>query len=102
MINKVKEYFNNLTEKEINSIVYATKVSNKSLHYLKEKLEIARSTNNLKNTVGFIINALRENFMPSTKDIYNENTSNNYRKYIHTRHHDIEQTWSKYSDKELE
>lgn len=91
----IKTVFKNLVEKNIKTIEEYQK-DYEEFKNMKNKRQKKKKNDNDKNNRGNGGNY-------SDKENYkNEDKKNKGISKIHTRHHDIEQTWSKYEEKELE
>lgn len=68
VVDKIKSYFNNLTDEEIEKIYNSFMDTNKEISYLEEKLILTKNTD-CKSVVGFLIKAIKENYVPLKNNV---------------------------------
>lgn len=88
VVDKIKKYFD-LESKDIKKIVDVFIHTKRDINYLIEKLELVKNTDNVKSITGYLITALERDFelIPS--------------KHNKNKFHNFNQTFDKYTDKEL-
>ncbi|SCI10599.1 Uncharacterised protein [uncultured Clostridium sp.] len=91
----IKKYFD-FTEKEINQIKKVFLEKNVGIDYLEEKLELTKNNPNIKNVIGYLINAIQKDYKVSIND------AKCFIPRVKTRFHNINQTFTNYSPDELE
>lgn len=64
VVSKINEYFD-LNKEEIKEVANAHLATGKELNYLIEKLELTKNTPNIKNLVGYLIKAIRDDYKAS-------------------------------------
>lgn len=85
---KIKQYFN-LDEKDIKKVANAHLATGKKFDYLVEKLELVKNNPNIRDTVGYLISAIKSDykisinqpkcFIPNTR--FHNNCNQNFMKY---------------------
>ena len=96
VVDKIKSNFA-FSDSEMKNIVHAFIEKNESIEYLEEKLELTKNNPNIKNVVGYLINAIKNDYKTSISN------TNNFKPMVNTRYHNnCAQTFKKYSDDELE
>ena len=93
-----------LFEKVIENIANSRDKINNVLSYISRTFKILKDKG-IKTLEEFLKD--QENYFGAKKEVHKETTKKEVKKdnaisKIHTRHHDIEQTFTKYDDKELE
>ena len=68
VVDKIKSYFNNLTDEEIEKIYNSFMDTNKDINYLEEKLILTKNTD-CKTVVGFLIKAIKEDYKPHKNNV---------------------------------
>lgn len=88
VVDNIKRYFD-LESKDIEKIVDVFIHTKRDINYLIEKLELVKNTDNVKSITGYLITALERDFelIPS--------------KHNKNKFHNFNQTFDKYTDKEL-
>lgn len=64
VVSKINEYFD-LNKEDIKEVANAHLATGKELNYLIEKLELTKNTTNIKNLVGYLIKAIRDDYKAS-------------------------------------
>lgn len=95
VVDVIKKYFS-FSDKEIKEINKAFNEKNLGIEYLEEKLKMTKNNPNIKNVVGYLINALKNDYKTSI------NNAKCFIPQVKTRFHNINQSFMNYSPDELE
>lgn len=92
--NKIKSYFPNLTDNEVNNVIDNFVSSNRDITYLEEKLVLTKNTN-VRSVAGFLIKAIREDYKPNKSNVSGSGVKTKY-------HNTFNEHYKNYSEQELE
>lgn len=93
--NKIKSYFPNLTDNEVNNVIDNFVSSNKDITYLEEKLILTKNTD-VRSVAGFLIKAIREDYKPNKSNVSGGSS-------VKTKYHNtFNEHYKNYTEQELE
>lgn len=93
--NKIKSYFD-LSDNDIKKVANSYLATGKEINYLIEKLELVKNNPNIRDIVGYLISALKNDYKSSI------NNAKCFIPQVKTRFHNINQTFMNYDPDELE
>ena len=95
VVKNIKDYFNQLEDRDIEKVASIFLATNKEISYLVEKLELTKN-NNVRDVIGYLLAAIKNDYKSSIS---------NYKCFsptFKTRFHNHRQTFTKYTPDELE
>lgn len=96
VVDKIKSYFD-LEDKDIKKVANTHLATGKDINYLIEKLELVKSKPDIRDVVGYLISALKNDYKPII------NKPKCFIPGVNTRfHNNCNQTFTKYTPDELE
>ena len=96
VVEKIKSYFD-LEDKDIKKVANTHLATGKDINYLIEKLELVKSKPDIRDVVGYLISALKNDYKPII------NKPKCFIPGVNTRfHNNCNQTFTKYTPDELE
>lgn len=96
VVDKIKYYFD-LEDKDIKKVANTHLATGKDINYLIEKLELVKSKPDIRDVVGYLISALKNDYKPII------NKPKCFIPGVNTRfHNNCNQTFTKYTPDELE
>ena len=96
MVDKIKSYFD-LEDKDIKKVANIHLATGKDINYLIEKLKLVKSKPDIRDVVGYLISALKNDYKPII------DKPKAFIPVVNTRfHNNCNQTFKKYTPDELE
>ena len=95
VVEEIKKYFE-LNKKDIEKVAKVYLATEKEISYLIEKLELTKSKGQINDVVAFLIAAIKNDYKISMSK------PKCFKPMVNTRYHNINQTFKKYGEEELE
>ena len=95
VVEKIKSYFD-LSNTDIKKVANDFLATKKELNYLSEKLELTKNNPNIRDITGYLISAIKNDYKISMSK------PKCFKPMVNTRYHNINQTFKKYGEEELE